>query len=110
MNRTIRTFTNTDSLTRQTFTSNAYTDDGRVWRWASNNAVVPLDAAADYGIPVDAAAQAAARDAELTAFVASYKAARKNRRPSAEERYELRAAFGPGQTVVNILTGERTRT
>ena len=110
MNRTIRTFSHTDSLTRTTFTSDAYTDNGLVWRWVSNNAVCPLDAAAEYGIPVDAAAQAAARDAELTAFVASYKAARKNRRPSAEERFELRAAFGRGRTVVNILTGERTRT
>ena len=108
MNRTIRTFTKTEF--RNTFESTAYTDDGRIWRWASNNAVVPLDAAADYGIPVDVAAQTAARDAETAAFVASYRAARRNRRPSAEERFELRAAFGPGRTVVNVLTGERTRT
>jgi hypothetical protein len=108
MNRTLRTFSRTDF--GHTHTATAYTEDGLVWRWASNNAVCPLDACQDYGIPVDAAAQAAARDAELTAFVASYKAARRNRRPSAEERFELRAAFGPGQTVVNILTGERTRT
>ena len=109
MNRTTRTFNHTDSLTRTTFTSDAYTEDGLVWRWASNNAVVPLDAAADYGIPVDAAAQAAARDAELTAFVAEYRKNR-TRRISTEERFEMLAAFGPGVRVVNILTGERTRT
>lgn len=28
----------------------------------------------------------------------------------AERRYELRAAFGEGETVVNILTGEKTKT
>ena len=111
MNRTIRTFTQTDSLTRQSFTSNAYTEDGgRTWRWESNGSYCPLDAAASYGIPVDVAAQAAAREAELAAFAADYRAARKNRRPSAEERFELRAAFGRGRTVVNVLTGERTRT
>jgi len=28
----------------------------------------------------------------------------------AEQAYEMRAAFGPGVEVVNVITGERTRT
>lgn len=110
MTRTTRTFTATDELTKRTSESTAYTDDGRVWRWESNNAVVPLDAAARYGIPVDVAAQTATRDAENAAFFAEYRRVNRNRRPSAEERFELRAAFGRGRTVVNVITGQRTRT
>ena len=47
----------------------------------------------------------AAREDEVTRSLAEY---RRNARPaSAEELHEMRAAFGEGQTVVNILTGER---
>ncbi|KKL14106.1 hypothetical protein LCGC14_2519060 [marine sediment metagenome] len=28
----------------------------------------------------------------------------------AEEAAEIRAAFGPGETIVNVITGERTKT
>lgn len=46
----------------------------------------------------------AARAAEVEAELAEY---RRNAKPtSTEEIAEMRAAFGKGQTVVNILTGE----
>jgi len=45
----------------------------------------------------------------LDKFLSEYRKA--NTGPvSAEQRAEMRAAFGPGQTVVNIITGRRTRT
>ena len=49
-----------------------------------------------------------ARDVQNTAAIAEWKIARANRTPEmiAEENFELRAAFGPGATVVNVLTGE----
>ena len=54
---------------------------------------------------VDAEATAAARDEEVSQNLAAYRA---NAKPaSEEEKNEMRAAFGKGQTVVNILTGER---
>ena len=54
---------------------------------------------------VDAEATAAARDEEVSRSLAAYRA---NAKPaSEEEKNEMRAAFGKGQTVVNILTGER---
>ena len=51
-----------------------------------------------------------ARDVQNTAAIAEWKIARANRTPEeiAEEHFEMRAAFGPGETVVNILTGEET--
>ncbi|MDE6748584.1 MAG: hypothetical protein K2K21_05910 [Lachnospiraceae bacterium] len=54
---------------------------------------------------VDTIATAAAREAEVAKELESYRA---NRKPhSAEEIAEMRAAFGKGTTVVNILTGEK---
>lgn len=53
----------------------------------------------------DSAATQAAREAEVKADLESYRAAR--RAPSATEMAEMRAAFGEGATVVDVLTGEK---
>lgn len=54
---------------------------------------------------VDEEATKAARDEEVTRSLAEY---RRNAKPASEEELsEMRAAFGGGQTIVNILTGER---
>lgn len=92
-----------------------YTLEGGVMRWTSNRAVPPLEIvglAKHIGIAVDESACDAARDADTKAFFQQYRKARANRSPEqrAEEAFELRAAFGPGQEVVDIITGERTRT
>lgn len=53
----------------------------------------------------DVAATKAAREAEVKAELESYRA---TRRPlSAEEKAEMRAAFGEGTTVVDVLSGEK---
>ena len=54
---------------------------------------------------VNAAATIAAREAEVDRELAAYRAAKRS--PSAEELDEMRAAFGPGTTVVDAITGER---
>ena len=52
-----------------------------------------------------AEATRAARQAENEAFLEEY---RKNYEgPTEEERAEMRAAFGEGETVVDIITGQR---
>ena len=45
-------------------------------------------------------------------FMVEYHKARAERTPEqiAEEEFEMRAAFGPGETVVNVLTGEKSYT
>ena len=56
---------------------------------------------------VDAEATNAARDEEVQRSLAAYRA---NAKPASEEEInEMRAAFGKGKTVVNILTGERIK-
>ena len=54
---------------------------------------------------VDTEATNAAREEEVAAALEGY---RRNAKPaSEEEKNDMRSAFGKGQTVVNILTGER---
>jgi hypothetical protein len=87
----------------------AYTDDGKVWRWVSNDRCLFDDCAAELGVPIDFEAQAAAREADDDAFLASYRA-RGCDEPSAEERREARAVHGPGKVLVNVLTGRKWTT
>jgi|TARA_Y100000033_G_C2669797_1_gene73722 hypothetical protein len=51
------------------------------------------------------------KEAEDMLFLEEYKENQKKRTPEelAEERFEMEAAFGKGTTVVNIITGERTK-
>ena len=55
---------------------------------------------------------AVARDIHTTAFLKEYRTAQLNRSAEQirEERWEALAAYGPGETVVNIITGERYNT
>lgn len=52
--------------------------------------------------------QQEARDAHMDAFLKEYRTAQARRTPEqlAEERFEMRAAFGKGVKVVNVFTGE----
>ena len=52
----------------------------------------------------DSAATLAAREAEVKADLESYRATRKA--PSVEELAEMRAAFGEGAKVVDVITSE----
>ena len=91
-------------------TASAYSDDnGKVWRWCSNNQVIPPDVTKTYDIPCDDIAQRAAYDKETSDFLARYRAANSSG-PSSEERSEARAAFGPGVELVNVFTGRRWTT
>jgi len=107
--KTTRTFTH-DLRGGVVMTSDAYTTDGKVWFWSSVDRPVPLDAAKDYNIPIDPVAQKAAIDAHLDKVVAAYRKARENYVPSDEHMAEMRAAFGPGRDVVDVITGQRFRT
>ena len=58
---------------------------------------------------VDEEATKAARDEEVSRSLEAYRKSRAGRRISEEERSEMRAAFGAGSMVVDILTGEKIR-
>lgn len=85
----------------QTEPSLYYYENG-VPRWKSSNNPIPRDLLKEYGIEVDWDAYEAARAADLREL----REAMKNYVPSDEEVAEMNAAFGPGERIVNAITGE----
>lgn len=85
-----------------------------VARWTTNGQVPPADAMAllealGFVSAEVVAASATVRDAETAAFFAEYRR-RQPAVPSDEEQYEMRAAFGPGVEVVDVISGRRWTT
>lgn len=86
----------------------AYDDDG-VMRWRSNDAAIPPSVYKDAHVRCPSRQQRA-YDEETQAFLAEYRERMKDYVPTEEEQAEMRAAFGPGETVVNVITGQKFRT
>lgn len=80
-----------------------------VRRWKSNGAVVPPFAYKD-GFVECPPEQVAAYESEVARVVSAYRKQRRGRTSTAEERFEMRAAFGPDVEVMDVLTGQRHRT
>jgi hypothetical protein len=82
-----------------------------VWVWISNGRVPPADAIKDYGIDklpnFDKARHDQVRDQQTAEFLDSYRKKMESWEPSAEEMYEMRAAYGKGATVINLITGRK---
>jgi len=92
------------------FTKGAVQDAQGIYRWATNGRIPFDDLLADAGLTVaQRQAHTIARDRENAIFAAEYRKAHANRPISAEQRAEMRAAFGTGTTVVNVMTGRRTK-
>lgn len=88
--------------------ADSYLDNRGIRRWKSNDQVPPTDCLTTMGITgPELARMEDVRDAELANFLAEYRA--NQTEPTDEERFEMRAAFGPGATVVNVFTGRTTR-
>lgn len=87
------------------------TRQGGVLRWKRNGSVPPeemLELAQHVGVEFDLEASRRARQIDLDRFVAEYRSGATE--PSEEERFEARAAHGPGVMLVNVLTGRRFTT
>lgn len=76
--------------------------------WVSVDRPVPMSCFKDADVTPPAGQQKAYDDYN-DAFISDYKRKMKNHRHSDEEMFEMRAAFGPGATVVNVITGKKTR-
>ena len=78
--------------------------------WNSNGHYLPLECAevlsfTDFPFSLEETNRA--REEQEKLFLERYKATHKE--ATLEERHQMRAAFGTGQTIVNIFTGERIR-
>jgi len=84
-------------------------DAAGVGRWTSNGTVPPADSAAllaSLGLAgsMDLEASAIVRERETLEFLARYRASQPAE-PSGEELFEMRAAFGPGARIVDVVSG-----
>ena len=87
--------------------NDAYKDSEGVWRWKSSNNVPFDDMLECWNLSEEEMKKCAeARDADNSAFLKDYRERMKNHVPSDEEMFEMKAAFGEGETVVNVLTGK----
>ena len=99
----------------ETFNEMKHRIENNVVIWNSNDRH-PMDDLMTEWLDLDLVTQemfdatAIARDESNNAFFAEWKTNRANRTAEeiAEERFEQRAAFGPGVTLVNVNTGERS--
>jgi hypothetical protein len=92
------------------FRDEAYVVNG-VCRWKSNNRCIMDDMAEKMemaGCEFDRKATEAKRDVEDAEFFAEYRRQQANHKPSAEELFELEAAFGNAH-VVDVITGQRIK-
>ncbi len=85
----------------------AYQDDEGVWRWKSNDHVPFEDMLECWNLDQETMEKCLlAREKDTSEFLAEYREQMKNYKPSAEEMFEMRAAFGEGTKVVNVITGK----
>jgi hypothetical protein len=88
----------------------AYQDNNGIWRWKSNNRVPFSDMLECWNLDESTFKKCvAARETDTSAFLQDYRKAMKNHVHSDEEMFEMRAAFGKNTTVVNVITGKKTR-
>ena len=114
---TIVTFWSEHDVARGGHEGEAYTlasEDHKILRWTSNDRCVPIDIVEEtrglFEEPWPFVEEhRAVLDAETTAFLDEYRERMKDHEPDGEELFEMRAAFGEGTTVVNVITGKRTK-
>lgn len=92
---------------------NTYVDDSNVIRWKSNNSVPPVDCLELYvyigKTHFDYQLSLKTRESEESAFLENYREQESKRVISEEEMYELKASFGEGTTIVNVITGKEIK-
>lgn len=92
---------------KQQFETNVTVDENGAAKWTNVGRYIMDDMAEMMeaaGCNFSRAATTAAREAQNSEFIAAYKA--KQQPASAEQMYEMQAAFGKGTTVVNVLSGQ----
>lgn len=99
--------------TKANFVTDSYRDEHGVIRWLSNGQVPFDDLLEKVGIDLTTREDCRiARDADTAIFLQKYREAQANRTPEeiAEQQAHATAAFGPGETIVNVVTGEKFKT
>ncbi len=88
-------------------TSDIEVEEDGAAKWKTNGSYLPkevIEKLAYGGFDFSPEATTAKREEQTTVFLRDY---RRNHRTTEEEKNEMRAVFGAGQTVIDIITGER---
>jgi hypothetical protein len=89
-----------------------YVDENGVFRWKSCDDIPPEDMikklAEYHSDEFDVQATLKAREREVKESLEQYRERMEDHEPSGEEIAEMKSAFGEDETVVNVITGERT--
>jgi hypothetical protein len=80
--------------------------NGAIYVWKKSSNVVPPWFFTENGLDMPEQ-QEAAHDEQQAKSIAEYKERMKDWEPDAEDLYEMRAAFGTGAEVVNVITGRK---
>ncbi len=94
---------------REHIEADAKVDDTGLLRWSMGNAVPAGTWEDAYGEPMPAALLKRYEENTAESIAKYIKSQRPPREMTDEERSEMRAAFGPGTEVVNVLTGRKVR-
>lgn len=92
----------------RSFDEDAVVDQAGVVRWKTNGQVPPREVLEFWAYaqkPFDLEASLRALEEDVERFIQEYR--RRWRPPGPEALAELRAAFGPGAVVVDVLAGRR---
>jgi len=82
----------------------SYLIDG-IYYWKSNDHPVPSDFMTKTVVG-NSARQILAIEKNTVKFLKEYRESRKNYKYSEEELFEMRAAFGEGEIIVDVITGQ----
>lgn len=94
------------------FYSDTYKDSNYVLRWKSNDRVPPqevLDFWKYIGKRFNMSKSITARNRESKRSIEQYKKSMRNHKYSEEELSEMRAVYGKGEVIVDIITGEKIK-
>jgi hypothetical protein len=96
------------------YANDFHIDKDQVVRWNSNNHVPFNDMLMEFLqeglISVSQCINSnCQRDIDNSAFFKRYREEQANHVPDEEEMFEMRAAFGEGATVVNVITGKKVK-
>jgi hypothetical protein len=95
-----------------TFNAEVQMSNG-VYVWATNGRVPPKDSISSYGIDklpgFDKALHDKVREDQTRKALEAYRESMESYELSGEQLFEMRAAFGRGAAVVDIVTGKKVR-
>lgn len=90
--------------------NDSYVDSDGIYRWKTNDQIPFSDMLECWNLDSKTLEKCnERREQESFEFLTEYKERMKDVQPSAEELFEMKAAFGEGAEITNIITGKKIK-